>query len=539
MIDLDIILAQTNPTVGDLSGNFDKISNIWRDNNEADLIVFSETVTTGYPADDLLCRPSFIDSIHDKINNLVEQSKKHNAFILMGTPWKEDGKLYNAALIIGEGKIQHKFFKRHLPNYGVFDDKRHFSSFTGTPDIYELKGQKLGVLICEDMWFKDVAADLKAQGADILISPNGSPFHATKSERRIEVARARVKETGLPLIYVNQIGGQDDLVFDGGSFVMDTSGNITHQLPVFVEHTTSMSPFGSTEGSQTDSLIKSKNDKTTLEQKLYQAVTLGLKDYVHKNGFKGVLIGLSGGIDSALSAAIAVDALGADNVHCVMMPSPYTSQDSLDDAAECAKLLGVKLDTIEISNGMKAFDDMLGKHTDKNANTTTFENIQSRLRGMTLMALSNETGKMVLTTGNKSEMAVGYATLYGDMCGGYNTLKDLYKGQVYALSEWRNTQSHVIPTRIITKAPSAELKPNQTDQDTLPPYDVLDDILGCLIEKEMAIDDIPHDKETVIRVAKMLKRNEYKRRQAPPGPKVTIKAFGRDRRYPITNGFKN
>ena len=523
---LNIVLAQINPTVGDLDDNYDKITRVWQDNKDADLIVFSETVTTGYPADDLLCRPHFIQSIHETINKLIEKSKNISTPLLIGTPWQENDTLYNAALIISNGKIQHKAFKRHLPNYGVFDDKRHFTSFAGTPDVYELKGQKLGIMICEDMWFADVAVDLKQQGADILISPNGSPFHGYKDKSRHKQASLRVKETGLPLIYVNQIGGQDDLVFDGGSFVMDASGNITHQLPILEECVTSLN----------DNMV---TPALKLEEKLYKAVTLGLKDYVHKNKFKGVLIGLSGGIDSALSAAIAVDALGADNVHCVMMPSPYTSQDSLDDAAECAKLLGVKLNNIPISDGMQAFDNMLSDHVDEKSGTTTFENIQSRLRGMTLMALSNETGLMVLTTGNKSEMAVGYATLYGDMCGGYNALKDLYKGQVYALSEWRNEQSYVIPTRIITKAPSAELKPDQTDQDTLPPYDVLDDVLECLIEKEMCIDDIPHDKKTVLRIAQMLKRNEYKRRQAPPGPKVTTKAFGRDRRYPIVNGFKD
>lgn len=524
MKDLNIVLAQINPTVGDLSGNYDKIINVWHDHKDADLIIFSETVTTGYPADDLLCRPSFVRPIHESIDKLVEQSKNHNAHLLIGTPWQENDKLYNAAHIIGDGKIQHTIYKYKLPNTGVFDEKRYFAYGDIMPDIYELKGHKLGIMICEDVWHQDVSTHLAKQGAEILIVPNASPYTTRKKQDREKESRARIKETGLPLIYVNQFGGQDDLVFDGQSFIMDKDGAITHQLPAFEECITSLN----------DNL---RVDDISIEEQLYKAVTLGLKDYIHKNGFKGVLLGLSGGIDSGLSAAIAVDALGANNVHCVMMPSPYTSQDSLDDAAECAKLLGTKLDTINIAQGMKALDTMLGDHVDENSGTTTFENIQSRLRGMTLMALSNETGKMVLTTGNKSEMAVGYATLYGDMCGGYNALKDLYKQQVYKLSEWRNTQSYVIPTRIITKAPSAELKPDQTDQDTLPPYDVLDDILECLIEKEMSVDDIPHDKDTVLRVAGMLKLNEYKRRQAPPGPKVTSKAFGRDRRYPITNGF--
>ncbi len=550
MSDLNIILAQINPTVGDLAGNYEKILDVWLDNAEADFIVFPEMVTTGYPADDLLLKPIFINAIAPFIKKLIEASKDFKAHALIGLPLMDGDVLRNAAYVIGDGTIQHTIFKFNLPNTGVFDEKRYFAYGDKMPEPYTFKGHKLGLMICEDVWHSNVAAHLKAQGADILIVPNASPFQIDKVERRAEQAHARIAETGLPLIYVNQYGGQDDLVFDGQSFAMDAHGTITHQLPAFEENIVSISIAlpsltsppssrdliaGSPLEPQEDSDLR-RNDED-INEILYKAVTLGLRDYIHKNGFKGIFLGLSGGIDSALSAVIAVDAIGADNVHCVMMPSPYTSQDSLDDAAECATLLGVKLDTIPIENGMKALDDMLDKFVDKDAGTTTFENIQSRLRGLTLMALSNETGKMVLSTGNKSEMAVGYATLYGDMCGGYNALKDLYKGRVYALSEWRNTQSPAIPERIITKAPSAELKPDQTDQDTLPPYDVLDDILECLIEKEMAIEDIPHDHATVLRVSKMLDRNEYKRRQAPPGPKVTLKAFGRDRRYPITNGF--
>ncbi len=521
---LDITIAQLNPTVGDLDGNLDKIREV-RDNNlKSDLIVFPEMVLIGYPADDLLLKPNFIDEVHAKIQTLIEESKDNKPYILVGTPWKEGDELYNAALVIGDGEIQHTVFKHTLPNTGVFDEKRYFSYGGTLPNIYELKENKLGILICEDLWTKKVATHLKEQGAEILISPNGSPFHYNKVPRRQNVARQRVQETGLPLLYVNQIGGQDDLIFDGHSFMMDKNGDITHQLPAFEEYVTS---------STTPTLAADLPH----EESLYKAIILGLRDYIQKNGFTGILIGLSGGIDSALSAAIAADAIGADNVHCLMMPSPYTSQDSLDDAADCAKLLGVKLDTVDITKGMETFDGMLNTLINKNTTSTVFENIQSRLRGMTLMALSNETGKMVLSTGNKSEMAVGYATLYGDMCGGYNAIKDLYKGQVYALSKWRNTQGMVIPTRIITKAPSAELKPNQTDQDTLPPYEILDDILEHLIEKDMAIEDIPHDKETVLKVWKMLNSAEYKRRQSPIGAKVTPKAFGRDRRYPITNGF--
>ncbi len=518
----DILLAQLNPIVGDLSGNTDKIRAVRDSHLNRDLIVFPEMIVTGYPCDDLLDKPSFIDAAQEQVKILVSESKDKPP-ILISAPITIDGKLFNEAYLIFDGKIQHRVFKHKLPNTGIFDEKRHFSQ-GALPDVFNFKGVRLGIIICEDIWHPDVTAHYKKQNVELLISPNGSPYQTNKIERRHEVASARVREAGCPLIYLNQVGGQDELVFDGNSFVMNAKGEITHQLPAFTES------------------IHSLNEEIltptpAIEETLYQCVTLGLKDYVQKNSFKGVLLGLSGGIDSAISAAIAVDALGAENVHCVMMPSPYTSQESLDDAAECAALLGVKLDIIPIKTAMKAYDDMLNGHIDENNAGTTFENIQSRIRGATLMALSNASGKMLLSTGNKSEMAVGYATLYGDMCGGYNAIKDLYKTQVYKLCTWRNTQGRVIPENIMTKAPSAELKPNQTDQDSLPPYDVLDDILECLIECEMAVKDIPHDAEIVLKISKLLKIAEYKRRQSPLGPKVTNKAFGRDRRYPITNGF--
>jgi NAD+ synthase len=534
---LNIVLAQLNPTVGDLKGNATKILTVCHAHKNADLIVFPEMITTGYPTDDLVLNPYFMERVEHHVQHIIEQTVSNDAAIILPTPWRYDGELFNAALFIHRGKIEQIIFKRHLPNYGVFDEKRVFTQGAITEPI-NFKGTKLGVMICEDMWFPDVAANLKKHGAEILIVPNGSPFQTNINAMRVKQATARVKETGLPLIYVNQIGGQDELVFDGGSFTMSEKAEVTHTLPLFEEFTTSLSSFDLIEGSQSQQKnpsIKSKDDSKT--QTIYNAVTLGLRDYVLKNNFSGVLIGLSGGIDSALSAAIAVDAIGAEKVHCVMMPSPYTSQDSLDDAAECAKFLGVTLDNISIDPAMTAFDKMLGTAIDKKDAGTTFENIQSRARGMILMALSNASGKMVLSTGNKSEMAVGYATLYGDMCGGFNALKDLYKGQVYALSSWRNTQGLAIPERIITKPPSAELKPDQTDQDSLPPYDILDDILECLIEKDIAPADIPHDQETVQRIWKLLDLAEYKRRQAPPGVKITAKAFGRNRRYPITNGF--
>lgn len=520
---LNITIAQLNPTVGALGSNFDKIRAV-RDNapDGCDLIVYPEMITTGYPTDDLVLSSFFMDRVEAEIDALVRDHSSGPA-LLLPTPYRKDGKLYNAALLIENGEIKHIVFKHHLPNYGVFEEQRVFEQGP-LPDIFDIKGLRIGVLICEDMWFPDVAAHLKKQGAEILIVPNGSPFQTDIADQRHAQATARGKETGLPLVYVNQVGGQDELVFDGGSFIMNAKGKITHQLPVFEEATIC-----------TSQNIDAK--RYSIEATIYKALVLGLKDYVEKNNFPGVLIGLSGGVDSALSAAIAVDAIGADKVHCVMMPSPYTSQDSLDDAAECAKLLGTKLDNISIEPAMSAYDQMLNDHIDKDSAGTTFENIQSRARGVTLMALSNATGKMVLSTGNKSEIAVGYATLYGDMCGGFNALKDLYKGQVYALSNWRNAQGLVIPERIITKAPSAELKPNQTDQDSLPPYDVLDDILECLIEKDIAPQDIKHDQETVMRIWRLLDLAEYKRRQAPPGVKITPRAFGRNRRYPITNGF--
>lgn len=517
------LIAQLNPTVGDLDGNFKKIRQVRDDHTNIDLLVFPEMITTGYPTDDLVLNPHFMDRVEYHIEKFTTESENISSAFIIPTPWRIDGKLCNAALLIHEGKIVETTYKHHLPNYGVFDEKRIFAAGP-LPSPIEFKGTKLGVMICEDMWFPDVAKNLKEQGAEILIVPNGSPYQKNIADMRMKQATSRVSETRLPLLYLNQVGGQDELVFDGSSFILNNKGEVTHQLSSFEEQ------IGFLNNPEKTSTIS----KT---EEIYKAVTLGLRDYVHKNKFPGVLIGMSGGIDSALSAAIAVDALGADKVHCVMMPSPYTSQESLDDAEACSKALDVKLDTISIEPAMTAFADMLDEHTDETNAGTTFENIQSRARGMLLMALSNANGYMVLSTGNKSEMAVGYATLYGDMCGGFNALKDLYKTQVYELSKWRNTQISVIPENIITKAPSAELKPNQTDQDTLPPYDILDDILECLIEKELPPKEIKHDNETVLKVWKMVDLAEYKRRQAPPGVKITQKAFGRNRRYPITNGF--
>lgn len=519
---INIKLAQINPTVGDIDGNAEKILSVYRDHHATcDLIIFPELCLSGYQPEDLVLHPKFNKNIKNKIQ-YIEKHINNDCAILIGSPDQanETSPIYNAAFLIYDGKTQAVIHKHHLPNYGVFDEVRTFARGE-LPQPITYKGMQLGIAICEDFWLPDVAKHLKSQGADILISLNGSPFEGYKQNTRQTIAMARVSETGLPLIYVNQVGGQDDLVYDGASFVMDANGTITTQLPSFEE---CVAPLGTLHN------ISIHNEQ------IYKTLCLGLKDYIHKNNFPGVVLGLSGGIDSALSAAIAVDALGADRVHCVMMPSPYTSQESLDDARLMADNLGCRYDIIPIEPAMQAYDTMLNTPTG-----ITAENIQSRARGLTLMAISNRDGNMVLTTGNKSEMAVGYATIYGDMCGGFNCLKDVYKTQVYDLARWRNDQSPIIPENIITRAPSAELRPDQTDQDSLPPYEVLDAILADLIEHRMGIDEIVakgFDQDTVERVYTLLTRNEYKRRQSAPGVKITSCTFGRDRRMPITNRYQ-
>ena len=517
---LNIALAQLNPTVGDVAGNAKIALGSWNNHQNVDLIVFPELFLSGYPPEDLVLKPSFMDAIEHAVNDILDASKEWNAAALLPTPWRIKNKIYNAALLIQHGKIIEQTLKRHLPNYGVFDEKRVFEPGP-LPEPMMLNGHKLGVMVCEDMWFQDVAAHLTEQGAEILIVPNGSPFSLTKQDERMDHAGTRVSETGLPLIYVNQVGGQDEVVFDGASFALDQDCNTVAVLPSF------------------ENIVQTLKDNSAElpapMETFYHALKLGLRDYVRKNGFKGVLIGMSGGIDSAMAATIAADALGPENVSCVMMPSPFTSQDSLDDARECAELLGVSYDMISIEKAMQAFEETI-----PNLGGVAHENMQSRARGLILMALSNSTGQMVLSTGNKSEMAVGYATLYGDMCGGYNVLKDVYKTQVYDLAHWRNDKSAAIPERIITKAPTAELREDQKDEDSLPDYDTLDKILIAFIEDEKSLSDIigmGFDEETVKKVQRLLYLAEYKRRQAPPGPKITNRAFGRERRYPITNGF--
>ncbi|MGO4129782.1 NAD+ synthase [Inquilinus sp. YAF38] len=543
---LVIALAQLNPTLGDVRGNIDKLRRA-RDEARAagaDLMLASELAVSGYPPEDLVLKPFFLDAVEEGVRELAAETAEGPA-LLVGTPWRgDDGRVHNAVLLLDGGKIAASRFKHDLPNYGVFDEKRVFAPGP-MPGPIPFRGVRLGVPICEDIWTPDVVECLQETGAELLLVPNGSPYEAGKADQRLQIVLNRVTESGLALAYLNQVGGQDELVFDGASFVIGRNGALRRQLPSFREHVALTEWVRGEDG--WDCVEGERIAPPDGVEAIYGAMVLGLRDYVNKNGFPGVLIGLSGGIDSAISAAVAVDALGADRVHCVMLPSPYTSQDSLDDAAECAAALGTRLDSISIEPAMRAFDTMLAPLFEGTTPDITEENIQSRARGVTLMALSNKFGKMVLTTGNKSEMSVGYATLYGDMCGGYSVLKDVYKTTVYELSRWRNEvhpegamgpAGRVIPERIITKAPTAELKPNQTDQDSLPPYDALDDILNCLVEEERSVDEIVargHDRATVARVWRLLDRAEYKRRQAPPGVKLTRRNFGRDRRYPITN----
>lgn len=523
---MKITLAQVNPAVGDLDANMALVRTIRDAHTDSDLVVFPELVLSGYPPEDLVMKPCFLANIRQCVEALVHESPGKTA-ILVTAPWEENHKRYNAALLIADGEIKGRAYKNRLPNYGVFDEKRTFH-VGPLPAPIPFMGKKLGVMVCEDMWAPEVAAHLAKQGADILIVPNGSPFEMSKHDTRLHHARLRIEETGLPLMYLNMVSGQDDLLFDGGSFAMNTDCGLVYHAGFFEEEVATLSFPLPTE------LVTGWVED---EGHLYKALCLGVRDYVGKNGFdSGVLIGLSGGIDSALVAAIAVDALGSDKVECVMMPSPFTTPESLEDARACAKNLGTAYQEISIAPAMKMFEDTI-----PGLNGVAHENMQSRVRGLILMSLSNQSKKMVLTTGNKSEMACGYATLYGDMCGGYNPLKDVYKHTVYKLAKWRNKKEAVIPVRIITRPASAELRADQTDQDSLPPYDTLDDILECLIEREMSVQSTAargHDPQTVKRVWKMLDSSEYKRRQSAPGAKVSAKSFDKDRRYPITNAYR-
>ena len=545
---LVIALAQLNPAVGDIAGNISKLREARQKAaaQGAHLLMTPELYVSGYPPEDLVLKPSFQNSVREAVNVLAQETKDGGPAILLGTPWREGDRLYNAALLLADGMIMEHALKNDLPNYGPFDEKRVFSA-GALPEPMAFRGIKLGVMVCEDMWKPEVAAHLKKRGAQILLVPNGSPYESGKQEERQTLAGQRVKETGLSLVYLNQFGGQDELVFDGESFVLDSDGGCVVQVKAWSEDLVvtqwEVGPVCKPAAGIIEAVPRD-------EAAIYHALMIGLRDYVNKNGFPNVVFGLSGGIDSALVAAVAVDALGADKVRAVMLPSPYTSQESFDDAAALARTLKCQYDIIPIMSAMEAFAQILEKSFAGYAPDATEENIQSRCRGLILMALSNKFGPMVISTGNKSEMSVGYATLYGDMCGGYAVLKDLYKTQVYKVSRWRNENRPddalgpdgiVIPENSFTRPPTAELKHNQTDQDNLPPYDVLDGILECLIEKDMGIQQIVadgFDAATVKRVWSMLNRAEYKRRQAPPGVKITRRSLGKDRRYPITNGYR-
>ncbi len=547
---LTIALAQLNPTVGDIEGNIGMVrkARAQAAAGGADLVVYSELIVTGYPPEDLVLKPMFQEATRRALEDLAKDTADGGPAMLLGVPWREGSKLHNAALLLEGGAIAATRSKYDLPNYGVFDEKRVFAPGP-LPGPIPFRGARLGVMVCEDMWAGEVTECLDECGAEILIVINSSPFELDKVDERLSLAVARVTEANLPLIYVNQVGGQDELVFDGASFVLGADRSLSAQAPSWSEDLLLT-------GWRKDGRERWICDVTKRIappegfEAIYSALVLGLHDYVDKNYFPGVLIGLSGGVDSALSAAIAADALGPERVRSVMMPSRYTSRQSLDDAAETARLLGVRLDTVPIEPAVDAFGGMLKELFLQHAPDTTEENIQARIRGLILMAVSNKFGHMVLSTGNKSEMSIGYATLYGDMCGGFSVLKDVYKTMVYALCRWRNQNrpanakgpaGRVIPESVLDKAPSAELKADQTDQDTLPPYEVLDDILHGLIEEELALEEIVkrgHPRETVARVWRMLDVAEYKRRQAPPGIKITRRSFGRDRRYPITNAFK-
>ncbi|MCK0530442.1 NAD+ synthase [Sphingobium agri] len=545
---LVIALAQMTQSVGDLKANADAMLE-WRARaTGADLIVFPELQLIGYPPEDLVLKPALVDRANHELDRLAQATADGGPAMLVGTVVASQGVLFNVVALLEDGAVTAIRQKRELPNYGTFDEKRLFAPGP-LPAPIDFRGVKIGVPICEDIWFPFVTAHLRAEGAEILISPNGSPFEVDKDDRRINaVAGTRVRETGLPLVYLNRVGGQDELVFDGASFVMGADRSIAHQLPDW-EEALVLTHWEKWEG-QWVCIPGDRHELDSRPADIYNAMVLGLRDYVNRNGFPGVVLGLSGGIDSALSAAVAVDALGPDRVWSVMLPSRFTSQDSLDDAVECARLLGIRYDTIPIEPAVAAFDTMLADAFAGRQRDLTEENLQSRIRGVTLMGLSNKFGHMLLTTGNKSEMSVGYATIYGDMAGGYSVLKDAYKTTVFDLSRWRNENvsslglgpsGPVMPERVITKPPSAELREDQKDEDSLPPYEVLDPILYGLVEEELSVEQLVargFDKDVVARIERLLYVAEYKRRQSPPGVKLGIRNFGRDRRYPITNAFR-
>ena len=546
---LKIALAQLNPLVGDVSGNIEKLISIRSNlNNDIDILVAPELYVSGYPIDDLVLREDFLNLVESEINKLVQCTKDNKSAIIVGAPRKDNNHIKNSVFVIENGNIVSIKDKYELPNTGVFDEQRIFKQGS-LEDCVIIKGIKFGLPICEDIWEKTVLEKLSKSGAEIIIAINASPFTVSKNEERENIATLRVNETKLPIVYLNRTGGQDELIFDGSSFALNHDGKKFYSSSEFKEETVEIN-FQKSNGKWLGQ--GNLNNSSSPSERLYKALVLGLRDYVNNNKFSGVVLGLSGGVDSALVAALATDAFGPDLVQAIMLPSPFTGDESLNDAKEAAELLNINCSNLKISDAMKIVENILGDFKGPSFEPgITEENIQSRLRGLLLMALSNRYGYMVLATGNKSEYAVGYSTLYGDMCGGYAPIKDVWKTDVFKLCNWRNEnysdlfkgpKGKVIPTNIINKAPTAELRDNQKDTDSLPEYNILDEILKGLVEDEISVEKIVSkgfDRKVVEKTAQLLARSEYKRFQAAPGPKVTNKAFGRDRRFPLTSGFRN
>jgi len=546
-----IAIAQLDPTVGDIAGNLALAREARADaaRHGADLVVFTELFISGYPPEDLVLKEAFLTACERAVMALADETADGGPGVIIGIPLARDGKRHNSVMVLDGGKVIAERHKVDLPNYGEFDEKRVFQPGDMPGPVY-FRGVRIGIPICEDIWGDlGVCETLAESGAELLISPNGSPYYRGKMDVRHQVVIRQVIGSDLPLIYANQLGGQDELVFDGASFAFNGDRSLAFQMSQFEAQVT-VTTWRRTDDGWT-CVDGPRSRIPAFHEADYRACMLGLRDYVNKNGFKNVVLGLSGGIDSAICAALAVDALGEERLRCVMLPYEYTSEGSLEDAADCARLLGCRYDIVPIHAPVEGFNAALSDMFAGTPDGVSEENLQSRTRGTILMAISNKFGSMVVTTGNKSEMSVGYATLYGDMNGGFNPIKDIYKMEVYALARWRNAHTPpgalgptgmVIPQNIIDKAPSAELRPDQTDQDSLPEYPVLDDILECLVEDEMAVDDIVargHERELVHRIEHLLYIAEYKRRQSAPGVKVTRKNFGRDRRYPITNRFRD
>ena len=546
---MKLFLAQINNIVGDIDGNLKRAIDILDQAEElnSDLVVFSELFLSGYPPEDLVLKKSFVEECRNALDTLINHSKTKKVGLIVGLPIYEKNNLFNAAAIVDEGKLIGFSKKINLPNYSVFDEKRVFHQ-NDIPKVFEFRGIKLGVPICEDIWQDNVCLELKNQGCELIVSPNGSPFDKYKINQRKTIIEDRVSEIGLPFVYINQVGGQDELVFDGSSLIMNGDKEIIYEAPPWQEHN-AVIEFNEKE-KKFNNLSFDEFKFSDLEN-IYMATVIGLRDYVSKNNFPGVILGLSGGIDSAFCAAVAVDALGKDKVEAYMLPSNYTSENSTIDAEDCANRLEINLETIPISDTFLSLEESLKTSFKGLPNDITEENLQSRIRGTILMAISNKKGKMLITTGNKSEVSVGYSTLYGDMNGGFNPIKDIYKTELYALANWRNInlpnnilldKKDVIPASIISKEPTAELRDNQKDSDSLPPYDELDQILEGLVEYELSTSELEKkgfSREEIKKVENLLYVSEYKRRQSAPGVKISLRNFGRDRRYPITNKFRD